>query len=755
MKHAKIILFVLLCILAAVSLASCDKETPPDPASALYAPDGSISFVVVRGERADKDVVSAASGLCATLGERYGTKPKLSDDFVKAGSDTFRENEFEILVGATNRELSQSLMTEVSRTEDWAIVRQGSKIAIVADNKIDEAVAAFLELFAKDDNIYVPDGYREVHQGEYALDSITVNGRELRDSQIFYSTTSQGSSEQANRFLAVVEELYGYVLKAEPYKKTPVDGAVVFSESGWDELFKTGARVTDDGMLFVANGMLSSLSDGVDLLCDTLRNTDGKTAAFEKGFEAIKDMEGESNMKLADSAYLASLDAKAEEMHNAVLNAASDYTPGEKGRIFYVSADGNDKNDGMSEDTPIATIGGLVNLPIRAGDVVLFRRGDMFRGKFSAVGGVTYSAYGEGAKPTINGSVRNYADANLWKETDKENIYKFTGTISNVGVITFDHDPTHLGDYDVLFGKMRILGANLETYADLSADCEFYSDLSTGELYVYSAEGNPGSRFSDIEIGSSGNTINGGAGKVVIDNLHITMTGSHGVGAGTHQGLTVQNCVFDWLGGSILSGYGGANVTRYGNAVETYGGCNGYYVKNNWMYQIYDTGITHQFHDDPNATNHMANIEYCDNIIEYCFWSIEYYNCGCKYSDTKNVHIHDNFCRFGGEGWGCLGRETGAPMYSMGDAPDLTENYVTENNIFDRCLGWLWFHYGEQEEEGSTIFRNNTYVQNYGGRFIYTPSRAVMFDGGAEAAAKEIIGEEDPTIVLIMPEAAD
>ena len=236
---------------------------------------------------------------------------------------------------------------------------------------------------------------------------------------------------------------------------------------------------------------------------------------------------------------------------------------------------------------------------------------------------------------------------------------------------------------------------------------------------------------------------------MTIDNLHVTLTGSHGVGAGTTVSLTVRNCVFNWLGGSILTGFAGGDVTGYGNAVEVYGSVDGYHVYNNWMYQIYDTGITHQFSKTPSIKkNTMQNVEYNNNLIEYCFWSIEYYNASGgegTYRETRDIHIHDNFCRMGGYGWGCAGRESGAPMYCLGSPADKTENYVTENNIFDRCLGYLVSTYGF-DPNGSYIFRNNTYVQPYGAKFARIAGKDYIFDATAAAILEEKLGETTPIL---------
>ncbi|MBQ2707187.1 MAG: hypothetical protein IJF67_02900, partial [Clostridia bacterium] len=157
-------------------------------------------------------------------------------------------------------------------------------------------------------------------------------------------------------------------------------------------------------------------------------------------------------MKLADKTFLASLDAKADAMKAAVLNTESEYTLGEGCTTYYFAADGDDSAAGTSPHTALRTLGRLADLALKPGDVVLFRRGDMFRGNIRAAEGITYSAYGEGAKPIINSSRQNYADPALWEKTDYENVWVCTEKIVNAGIVTLDHTG-EIGKYDELVGK--------------------------------------------------------------------------------------------------------------------------------------------------------------------------------------------------------------------------------------------------------------------------------------------------------------
>ena len=464
---------------------------------------------------------------------------------------------------------------------------------------------------------------------------------------------------------------------------------------------------------------------------------------------------------------------KADEMKAAVLASPNPDPASFTGTCYYVSLDGSDDNDGKSPERPIASLKKVGTLNLKPGDAVLFRRGDLYRhdyriedgklgGAIVTQDGVTYSAWGEGDKPIVCGSVRNYADPELWQETSHPGIWKCTLPLRNVGLITFDHDPRTVGKYDAICGTLvpPVLDMGprgnfdfkCEPPLQLRNDLEFWTDDDAKCLYLRSAE-NPGRRFKRIEIAPDtyGLRVLGKKG-VVIDNLHVTLFGRHGVnGQSDVYDLEVKNCIFDYIGGSILwKKWRDRYNVRFGNAVEVYGSCHGYKVHDNWIYQIYDTGVTHQASYKAATEIIHENVEYRNNLIEYCFWSIEYYNMFNKYGITRNIHVHDNFCRFGGEGWGCPLRKEVTPMYSFVHHADETSNYRTENNIFQFSEGYIISHNKEPEPEGCLSFRGNTYIQKSGHKFARWSGKEIPAEKAAvEEFLNNVLHETDYHLFIV------
>ena len=341
------------------------------------------------------------------------------------------------------------------------------------------------------------------------------------------------------------------------------------------------------------------------------------------------------------------------------------------GTKYYVSSSGNDNNDGKTPETAWKTIDKVNKMEFSAGDGVFFKRGDEWRtiSSLSAKSGVTYSAYGSGAKPKIIASVDG-SGSGMWASTSYENVYAFTENLPgsrDVGNIVFDGGRAWgIQIQQTKGGTRHEIGTvfnGIETFAtatgafagakDLNNDLEFYHDWDSETLYVYSKEGNPGERFSSIEIVDRGNGIAlvqdeeaGSAHDIVIDNIEIYGAGSHGIGGGTVKNVTVQYCVLKWIGGSIQAKYifNRDFGVRFGNAVESYGNSENFVIHDCYASQIYDCCWTVQ----TQSKGQFIDIKMYNNVSEYCNSGLEIWQNG---GTIQNMELYNNYTRFNGYGW--------------------------------------------------------------------------------------------------------
>lgn len=361
-----------------------------------------------------------------------------------------------------------------------------------------------------------------------------------------------------------------------------------------------------------------------------------------------------------------------------------------KGKTYYISNKGNDANSGLTPELAWASIEAYkahIN-QIEFGDAVLFERGGIYRGTFYALSGVSYGAYGLGEKPKIYGSRKNSANINYWIETDIPNIWRYTEKIElDVGNIVFN---------DGCFVGVKKINALTE----LVQNFDFFHNNTTGELFIY-MNGNPAALYNSVEICkceciiSSPDPIH----DVVLENLCVQYGGAHGIAFSNGvKDITIRGCVACWIGGSLQN-----PTTRFGNAIQFWDGCDSITIKNCWIYQIYDTGLTHQ-----GGAGIQSNIKYQGNLIEYCVWALETFFDSEE--GVKNILYENNILRFAGFGWGMQRPNDGANSLFCAWGRNLkAENFVIRNNIFDQSSRFLIVDYGSNPTY--IVYEGNTYYQ--------------------------------------------
>lgn len=456
---------------------------------------------------------------------------------------------------------------------------------------------------------------------------------------------------------------------------------------------------------------------------------------------------------------LANIEKKARELRTLIKDAKPVLDI--KGTTYYVSAIGNDENDGKTPETAWLTTNAIMTNrdKLQPGDAVLFRCGDIFRGRFEMTPGVTYSSFGEGGKPELWGADENAAELE-WKKEDQENVYSLQMPHSiDIGNIVFNH------------GEEWGIKHLMEIDPELEMDLDYILNKDTHILYLYSEFGNPSERWDDIELCVSKTMIRGNANGVTIDGLVLKYGAAHGIGCGSIdytdpekpansvlKNLTIRNCEFEWIGGGIQF-----RTTRFGNAFEIWGGCDNLVFENNYINQVYDAGITQQYSGvnwNKDLPVKVTNTVMRNNLIENCTYSYEYFLTEWEIDaskprtvvkDTKfgfeNVLFENNICRMAGYGWGEQRPDQCSPCHlkSWGHTNN-SKNFVMKNNIFDRC-DFRLIEINATSDACVPTLEGNVYCQYQGKDIVNTNGKkSIMSRESIER--KETLTEEDAIFVF-------
>lgn len=424
------------------------------------------------------------------------------------------------------------------------------------------------------------------------------------------------------------------------------------------------------------------------------------------------------------------IDSTANSMRDKILNAKD--TIKAKGTTYYISPKGNDQNDGKSPSTAWESLLALnaYSSRLKPGDAVLFERGGVYRGSINAVGGVSYGAYGSGDKPAIYGSKENSAKAK-WTNTGN-NIWQCETIISgDIGIIVFNHG--------------EATGTKKSSKSELKNELDFCSEA--GRVFLKSSK-NPADAYKSIEIGAYGMIITIGAGvsDVTIENLTLKYVGMHGIRAnGNNKNITIRNCEVGWLGGSLLKD--DPENRRAGNGIEFWMGCENILVESNWIYQIYDSGITHQ-----GTGGYVAkNVRFKDNLIEYVsMGSLEYWLYDGAKDLIDNVSYTGNICRFAGYGWSFEQRpdkKSAGHIMTFTSMANKAVNFTISNNIFELSK---WGLIAATSKAGTPpVLSGNTYIQTKGGYLgEYGKEGFVKFDDSVENVIKNVWGDKTAKVVF-------
>ena len=494
------------------------------------------------------------------------------------------------------------------------------------------------------------------------------------------------------------------------------------------------------------------------------------------------------------------LRANILETENAIVKGDT-FVKGEtySGAAYYVSNRGSDSNDGRSPETAFATPAALEGVELQYGDAVFFERGSVWRMASlpaSAVwtAGVTFSAYGEGAKPQFLGSQENGTGGEKWSLAyeggDGKKIWVFYTDMTEVAGIVLNNET--IVNRDKAYWDGREYWVVDESYWPLEEGVPYrveeclpdlycfpalvYSedwqsdsgerifhtwnseegryDYVTGKLYFRCDAGNPGELFESIEFIQPYPFVDGFADDQVYDNLCIryssmTFTSGGWEGMPSGNGAVIQNMEVGWMGGNVTGytpdpepddiiqfncgsmGCNGGGIAINGSGVT---------VRNNYVHHAFQEGIALEtFSGTPSMEGCVVTgnlIEYCTQGLLLCNWDeeVDPDHIFSQLSVTENIVLFS-----GEENWfnyDCELEICSAVVLQGGPCAHDGTVFVNHNTIAF-ATGAL-IQIDEYSEAYSRIFMDNTYVQLPGARGIR------LAHGGAVHAlteAPELLGD--------------
>ena len=369
-------------------------------------------------------------------------------------------------------------------------------------------------------------------------------------------------------------------------------------------------------------------------------------------------------------------DEEAEELE-AEIETYSDILKNNSNGKYYVDPSATSNGSG-TQSSPFNNLQTAIDraksLTWLRSYTILIKRGTVIRGNFTIPAKISLGAYGDTSlpKPVIMGSDKNYADL-TWSETATENVYSVACSHDNVGNVVFN--------YGQAIGRFR------DSVAELENNFDYYADGTN--LYVYCNVGNLGEICQSIELSyKSGRAILVINSNCTLENLQVMFGGAHGIQANDTSGVTIRGCEVGFMGGAET----GTAGVYYGNGIEFWNGTTDATIDSCYVFQCFDSAVTHQFTDQSSDTTaNFENITYSNNLIEYNVMGFEYFNTTSDTSDCMtDISFDSNIVRFSGYGFGWYSRpaaehEVGSNIKGNGSNDNKSSNFTVTNNYLDRA----------------------------------------------------------------------
>lgn len=354
---------------------------------------------------------------------------------------------------------------------------------------------------------------------------------------------------------------------------------------------------------------------------------------------------------------------------------------------YYVSSsDGNDSDSGLTEALAWASLSKVQASTFSAGDSILFKRGDTFRGALyrnnedgTPSAWIYWGAYGTGNKPKILGS-KDLSATGDW-EVHSGNVWKTTATLGTV-----QDDISNL-----IFNNETAWGYKKKSLDSLNVQGKFFYNIADNLLYIYSV-GNPATYYSHIEAAGHHDLRQGLLYWISCDYIHITdldVRYSSAAGIETHTGnvFIIEGCDVSWIGGEWMVN-DDASLTRLGNGISMVQTNDSVTVRNCTAHQCFDAGISPQAW----SANAMTNMWIYNNVITNCYYSFEFW-ANSTYTLT-NVHFYNNTCVDAGDCWSYAiplqrgDNGTNACHLMSWALTGTVSNVTIRNNIFMGSANW-------------------------------------------------------------------
>ena len=207
------------------------------------------NYVIVYSSKATDEVASAASTIASAFATKFGVTMKARDDSYMDRTGELVIEEYEILLGDTNREESKQFLSEL-KYKDKGYMMIGKKIVVGAHDfsttaSMASEFASFIRKSDKKSDVFFTPEKNTIKAGEYTYGAMTVGGADISEYRIVYPDGAGLEAVMATKIKRAIAESCGVILETVSDAQEATDKEILIGKTNRDVDLSTldGAEV--------------------------------------------------------------------------------------------------------------------------------------------------------------------------------------------------------------------------------------------------------------------------------------------------------------------------------------------------------------------------------------------------------------------------------------------------------------------------------------------------------------------------------
>ena len=278
MKYSRLLLVCLISVLLMICCA-CGKqqditedegkndeqsettvlETDPAVVVEKITMDDLKKYVLIRPEDCSEEIVQAGVQLRKAFIDEFGIKLDLKSDLHSETVPALRIGEYEILLGACDRDESRSYLADL-KAKDYGYAMVGKKIVICGGS--DEATLTAFRLFVVElirkheasSEVFCDSTVSFLKRETYEIDTLTLQGTDISEYTVIYPNRNESCKALANELVARLTEKTGITLAVKTDKEKVAGKEILIGTTNRTECAYTTQALTEGTYLLGTDG---------------------------------------------------------------------------------------------------------------------------------------------------------------------------------------------------------------------------------------------------------------------------------------------------------------------------------------------------------------------------------------------------------------------------------------------------------------------------------------------------------------------